>query len=100
MISLAFVYPSLYEGFGLPILEAMACGTPVLASNVASVPEAGGGAVQYFHPQDPDDIKDALEAILDADKRQELSKKGRERARLFSWDETALRTLAVYRELG
>lgn len=98
--ALAFVYPSLYEGFGLPILEAMACGTPVLASNVASVPEVGGGAVQYFHPQDLDDIKDALEAILDADKRQELSKKGRERARLFSWDETALRTLAVYRELG
>ena len=98
--ALAFVYPSLYEGFGLPILEAMACGTPVLASNVASIPEVGGEAVRYFRPQDPDDIKEALEDILDADRRQELSKKGREQAQLFTWDETAQRTLATYRELG
>ena len=97
--ALAFIYPSLYEGFGLPIIEAMACGTPVVASGVASIPEVGGDAALYFNPHEVDDMRAALEAVLDPDRRKAMAENGRIRARQFTWDETARRWLEAYRRL-
>src|SRR6185295_7346645 len=98
--ALAFIFPSLYEGFGLPILEAMACGTPVLTSKVASLPEVAGDAALYFDPQEPDDIRAAMETIITPDTAREIGEKGKRRARLFNWEETARRTLEAYRSLS
>ncbi len=95
----AFIYPSLYEGFGLPLLEAMACGTPVLASNVASIPEVAGDAALYFDPGKPDSITEMMEAVLDRDRACTLKDNGKARARLFNWDETSRLTLEAYRQL-
>jgi glycosyltransferase involved in cell wall biosynthesis len=95
----AFIYPSLYEGFGLPLLEAMACGTPVLASNVASIPEVAGDAALYFDPRKPDSITEMMEAVLDRDRACTLKDNGKARARLFNWDETSRLTLEAYRQL-
>ena len=93
------VFPSLFEGFGMPVLEAMACGCPVVCSNVTSIPEVGGTAVHYFDPSSPEEIADTIiklwnddEALLD------LRAKGIERARLFSWERTARATLEVYHQ--
>lgn len=93
------VYPSLYEGFGLPVLEALACGTPVVTSNVSSLPEVASDAAVYCDPRDVADIARAIHRVL-ADKtlRRSLSGRGTEQARKFSWDEAARRVLDVYRE--
>jgi glycosyltransferase involved in cell wall biosynthesis len=97
----AVVYPSLYEGFGLPVLEGMACGTPVIASRAGSIPEVGGEAVLYVDPEDTDQIVEAMARIIeDRDLHAELAARGPERARLFSRAEMGRRTLAVYRELA
>jgi len=96
----AFIYPSLYEGFGLPLLEAMACGTPVLASNVASIPEVAGNAALYFNPQEPDNMTEMMEAVLDPGRARTLKENGKVRARLFTWDETARQVLGAYRHLA
>lgn len=94
-----FVFPSIYEGFGLPPLEAMACGTPVAVSNVSSLPEVVGDAALLFDPHDPDSIVSALAKILsDRKKAEGLSELGIERAKIFSWDKTAEITLDVYRK--
>jgi glycosyltransferase involved in cell wall biosynthesis len=92
----ALVYPSLYEGFGLPVLEAMACGTPVLTSNVSALPEVAGDAALLVDPRDPADIAAGIRRLLeDGSLVRRLSHAGRIRAERFRWDETAERTAAV-----
>jgi glycosyltransferase involved in cell wall biosynthesis len=91
------VFPSVYEGFGLPMLEAMACGTPVVASNVSSLPEIGGDAALYADPLDVEGMAKAVRRLLcDAELREHLRARGLERAAQFSWGRTAARTRAVY----
>ncbi len=85
-----FVYPSLYEGFGLPVAEAMACGLPVVCSNASSLPEVGGDAVLYFDPCDVDAMADAIRrALADETLRKELRTKGLEQVKQFSWERAA-----------
>lgn len=98
--ALALTMPSLYEGFGLPVLEAMACGTPVITSNVSSLPEVAGEAALYVDPYGADSIYGAMARLLNDHRlREELARKGLERARQFTWEDTARKTLAVYREV-
>ena len=85
-----FVFPSLFEGFGIPLLEAMAAGTAVCAANVSSIPEVVGDAALLFDPREPDDIARQLGRLLqDSKLRQQLVARGRQRARQFSWDDAA-----------
>ena len=89
-----FCYPSLYEGFGLPVLEAMAAGAPVITSRVSSLPEVGGDAVAYVTPEDEASIRDTLERLLRSpEERAQLAAHGRKRAGGYSWHTTALRML-------
>ncbi len=93
-----FVLPSLYEGFGLPVIEAMACGTPVIASNVSALPEVTGDAALLVDPCDINDLAEALaRATLDRALHSEMKAKGLDRASRFSWRETAQKTLIAYR---
>jgi len=94
------VYPSFYEGFGLPLLEAMACGTPVIASNTSSLPEILGDAGLYFEPSSLEGLVDALSKVVDNEGlRHQLTTKGLARSRAFSWDKTVAKTWEVYRQL-
>jgi alpha-1,3-rhamnosyl/mannosyltransferase len=96
----ALLYPSKYEGFGLPVLEAMACGCPVICSNAASLPEVGGDAAVYVDPHDPDSLLEAITRIVhDSELRQKMWKKGLEQARRFSWENAAHRTIEVFRKI-
>jgi glycosyltransferase involved in cell wall biosynthesis len=97
----AFVFPSLYEGFGLPPLEAMASGTPVVTSNVSSLPEVAGDAAVLVDPYDVDSIAEGLRRVLsDPALAAELGRKGQERAREFSWERSVARTRQLYQEIG
>lgn len=97
----AFVFPSLYEGFGLPPLEAMASGTPVVCSEAPALPEVVGDAALTFPPQDVKALREALQRVLDdAALRETLRVRGLARAAQFSWARTAQETLAVYREVS
>jgi glycosyltransferase involved in cell wall biosynthesis len=96
-----FVFPSLYEGFGLPPLEAMACGAPVVCSNAASLPEVVGDAALLVSPRDVSAIADAIQRVLtDAALREELRAKSLARAAQFSWERTARETLNVYKQFA
>jgi glycosyltransferase involved in cell wall biosynthesis len=96
----AFVYPSLYEGFGLPVLEAMQCGTPVITSDVSSLPEVVGNAGLLVPPTDADALATALLRLLTDDMlAADLSRQGLARAADFSWDRTAQLTVAAYRSM-
>ena len=91
-----FVYPSLYEGFGIPPLEAMASGTPVISSNVASLPEVCGDAVYYVNPYDVNDIAKGIETVLKDEKLQkELVQRGLERVKLFNWEKSANKLIKI-----
>jgi glycosyltransferase involved in cell wall biosynthesis len=93
-----FVFPSLYEGFGLPALEAMACGTPVVASNVSALPEVVGDAALQVSPLDVEALADAMERLLrDGRLRSDLRERGLARAARFSWEKAARQTVEVYR---
>lgn len=96
----AFLYPSIYEGFGLPILEAMACGAPVLTSTTASAPEVAGGAAILVDPLSLESIEAGLDRVTSADEAQRLRALGRERARQFHWSVAAGRTAEIYREVA
>ena len=97
----AFVYPSMYEGFGIPPLEAMSLGCPVICSNTSSIPEVVGEAGEYFDPADTGSIRDALERVLQsASRRSQLVDLGYVRCRRFSWERCANETAAVYRRLA
>ncbi len=97
--AIGFVYPSLYEGFGLPVLEAMACGTPVIASNKGSIPEVAGDAALYIDPEDIGSIANAMEKLLtDRLLRDNLMKKGFDQLRKYSWQTCARKTHAVYEQ--
>jgi glycosyltransferase involved in cell wall biosynthesis len=94
----AFVFPSLYEGFGLPVLEAMACGAPVLTSNISSLPEITGDAALLIDPLNVEEITAAIRRLAnDAGLRQELRRQGVIRAAQFSWHRAGAETLEVYR---
>jgi glycosyltransferase involved in cell wall biosynthesis len=96
----AVVLPSLYEGFGFPVLEAMACGTPVIGSNAASIPEVMGDAGILFDPSAQGELTAAIQSLLaDPALRDSLRGKGLRRAKLFTWKRCAEKTLNLYRSI-
>jgi glycosyltransferase involved in cell wall biosynthesis len=99
--ALLFVYPSLYEGFGLPVVEAMACGTPVITSNCTSLPEVAGDAALLVDSTQVEALAAAISSVMtDGELRQALRVKGLARAHAFSWEAVAQQTLAIYRAVG
>ncbi|GAH85531.1 unnamed protein product, partial [marine sediment metagenome] len=96
-----FVLPSVYEGFGFPPLEAMACGCPVVTSNTSSLPEVVGEAGIMVNPLDTDSLAEAMRQVLTDDKlRKEMVRKGLEQANKFSWEKVARETLEVYNQVA
>lgn len=96
----ACVFPSVQEGVGLPVLEAMACGVPVLCSSSGALPEVGGDAALYFDSDNIDDMANCMERIIkDSDLKKTLVKNGQERSKLFNWEDTVIKTLSVIQEM-
>lgn len=97
--ALAFIYPSFYEGFGFPPLEAMACGAPVICSNTASLPEVGGDAVMYINPCDTNDIRDKMLMVIENEKlRDEMIIKGYQQAMKFLWQDSVEKHLSIFQK--
>jgi len=97
--SLCLLYPSLYEGFGIPVLEAMRAGCPVIAVNTSSIPEVAGDAARLMENGDPDEIREAIESLLIEETRNKLIECGLRQSVYFSWDKTYRNTMAVYEKL-
>ena len=98
--AIGFIFPSLYEGFGIPVLESFACNCPCLLSTGGSLPEIGGDAALYFDPNVPDELAAALERLLgDTALRTQLISRGRQRLSLFTWESTVNQTVALYQKL-
>lgn len=98
--AMAFIYPSLYEGFGMPILEAMSNNCPVICSDTSSLPEVGGNAVIYFDPNEASSICETIDIIIGNDvRRHNLIKLGQERLNSFSWDKCSIETIKVYKKI-
>ena len=96
----AFVYPSFYEGFGIPPLEAMSKGCPVVSSDKTCMPEVLGDAALYFNPDNEDEMRARIEKIIkDEDLRESLVKKGYEQVKKYSWEECARQTLEIYNKI-
>jgi len=93
----AFLYPGIYEGFGLPIVEAMACGAPVVTSTTGAAPEIAGGAAVLVNPFDVAGIEAGIEQVTRPDEALRLRALGRERVRLFDWSAAAAATIEAYR---
>ena len=95
-----FVYPSLYEGFGIPILESFSQQCPVVLSNASCFPEVAGDAAEYFDPMDAQAQAAAMLAVMDSEEhRNELTKAGASRLKLFTWDNTVKKTREVYKKV-
>jgi glycosyltransferase involved in cell wall biosynthesis len=95
--ALAFIFPSLYEGFGFPILEAFSCGCPTILSNTSSLPEIGGDAAIYFDPVEPDSLRSAILRVYeDENLRKQMIDSGLNRVKKFTWEQTAAQTKTVY----
>lgn len=98
--SFVFIYPSLYEGFGIPILEAMACGCPVVSSNYGAMEEIAGNSAYLLNPRSTTQISNAMQKIINSPKlKNKLKRKGLARAKMFSWEKTARKTLELYNEV-
>ena len=94
-----FIYPSLYEGFGIPPLEAMAFGCPTIVSNITSLPEVCGDAAYYVDPYDINDIAKGMKEVLENDNlRSNLINKGYDRVKLFSWEKSAMKIMEVIKK--
>ena len=99
--ALCYVLPSLYEGFGLPVLEAMQRGCPVITSNISSLPEAGGDAAMYVDPENVNDIAEKMNKLINDKKlREELVEKGKKQVKKFSWEKAAKETLEVLQQVA
>ena len=97
---MALVFPSRYEGFGIPLLEAMACGTPIITGQETALPEIAGDAALYVNVQDSEQLAAVLGELIDDSELQErLRHKGFDRVKQFSWERAARETLAVYQEV-
>lgn len=96
----AFIFPSLYEGFGIPPLEAMSIGCPVVCSNTSSIPEVVGEAAEFFNPEDENDIRESIaRVVFSTERSSQLIDKGKARVKLFSWEKCARETINVYRKV-
>ncbi len=99
--AMMFIFPSLYEGFGIPVLESFSCGCPVLLSNTSSLPEVGGDAALYFDPTNKDSIKETVSKALGSQElRSQMREKGYQQLTRFSWEKTAAQTVRIYKSVG
>jgi glycosyltransferase involved in cell wall biosynthesis len=97
----AFVYPSLYEGFGFPVVQAMAAGTPVITSDVSSLPEIAGDAALLVDPRSVSELAGTLERLLESDSlRLQLSERGRKQAQVYRWETCAQQSMAFFRKIA
>ena len=93
----AFIFPSLYEGFGLPLVEAMACGCPTISSNMASLPEIGGKAAHFFDPTEISDMAEAIKKVCeDSEYQQTLAQRGTKQAKNFSWESSTKKHMDLF----